>query len=277
MDIRELLAGKLSEEELRKVKRAFDIIGDIAIVEIDESLREKRKIIAEAIMKVHKNVRVVCSKAGPVTGEERIRPLEIIGGENRTETIHTENGCRFKLDISKVFYTPRLANERMRIARQVREDEVVVDLFAGVGPYSILVARLAKPKLVYAIDKNEFAYHYLLENIKLNKVEGRVRAFLGDCREVVEEQRIMGADRVIMNLPKQADHFLDVAFKIVKNGGMVHFYYFLREEELFEGAFKIIQREAGRFGRRIEFLEARKCGELAPGVFRVVVDFEVNP
>lgn len=277
MDIRSVLAGKLSEEELKRVRRAFDIIGDIAIVEIDESLSEKRKMIAEAIMKVHRNVRVVCCKAGPVTGEERVRPVEVISGENRTETIHAENGCRFKLDVSKVFYTPRLANERMRIAKQVREGEVVADLFAGVGPYSILIAKLAKPRIVYAIDKNEFAYHYLLENIKLNKVEGRVRAFLGDCREVVEREGIAEVDRAIMNLPKQADHFLDVAFKTVRSGGRVHFYYFLREDELFEGAFKIIEREAQKFGKEVEFLDAKKCGELAPGVFRIVVDFEVNP
>ncbi len=275
MGFKELLKGKLSEEELKKVRRAFDLIGDIAIVEIPEGLEEKEGLIAEAIAKFHKNVKVVCKKAGVVSGEERVRPLEVIYGENRTETIHVENGCRFKLDVSKVFFTPRLASERMRVVGKVREGEIVADLFAGVGPYSIPIAKFAKPKVVYAIDKNPEAYKYLVENIKINKVVGKVLPFLGDCREVVEKEEIKGVDRVIMNLPKTADNFLDVAFGICKRGTTVHFYYFLREEELFWRGEEIIKENAEKFNRRVKFLEERKCGELAPRVYRVVIDFQI--
>lgn len=275
MGFKELLKGKLREEELKAVKRAFDIIGDIAIVEIPQGLEGKERLIAEAIAKFHKNVKVVCKKAGAVSGEERIREVKVIFGEERTETIHFENNCKFKLDVSKVFFTPRLASERLRILKKVRKNEVVVDLFSGVGPYAIQIAKFSDPKVVYAIDKNPNAYNYLVENIRLNKVQGKVIPFLGDCREVVKKVGIKGVDRIIMNLPKSADNFLDVAFGICKKGSVVHFYYFLREEELFSKGEDIIKKNALKFGREVKFLEERKCGELAPRIYRVVIDFQV--
>lgn len=275
--IREILKGKIPEKYLGLIKRSYDIIGDIAIIEIPEELEKYEKEIAEAILKIHKNVKVVAKKAGIVEGIERIRPIEIIAGENRTLTIHKENKIRLKVDVSKVFYTPRLSQERLRIARQVKDGEVVADLFAGVGPYSILIAKIAKPKVVYAIDINQEAYKLLVENIKLNKVEGIVIPFLGDCRKVVEEKNLKNiADRIIMNLPKHSGDFLDVACKVSKERSIVHFYCFLKEDELFDGGIEIIRNRAEELGFTYKILGCVKCGEIGPRRYRVCIDFELR-
>ncbi len=274
--VRELLRGKVPEDLIPLVRRSYDIIGDIAVLEIPEELKDYEREIAEAIMKIHKNVRVVCKKVGIVEGVERVRKVEIILGEKRTTTIHKENGIRLKVDISKVFYTPRLSQERLRIAKKVREGEVVTDLFAGVGPYSILIARISKPKVVYAIDINPHAYELLVENVKMNKVEGVVKPFLGDCREVVEREKLIGvADRVIMNLPKDAGDFLDVAYKVSKGESVIHFYCFLYEEGLFEEGIRIIEEKAKELGFDFEILETVKCGEIGPRRYRVCIDFKM--
>lgn len=275
MNIVDLLKDKLSQEELKIVPRSYDIIGDIAIIEIDEKLRKREKEIANALLKLHKNIKVVCKKIGITKGEERVRPIKVILGEKRTETIHIENGCRYKVDLNKVFFTPRLANERLRVANQVNEKEKVIDLFAGVGPFSILIAKRRKANVI-AIDKNKYAYELLLENIRINKVNEKVCAFLGDCREVVEKQKLINcADRIIMNLPKNAGDFLDVAFKCAKKNATIHFYYFLKEEELFDRAINLIEEKAGEFGRKIKIINKIKCGDLAPRVYRIVIDFNV--
>ncbi len=275
--IRELLKGKIPDELLKLVRKSYDIVGDIAVLEIPEELEEYEREIAEAVMKIHKNVKVVVKKAGKTEGIERVRPVKVILGENRTWTIHKENGIRLKVDVAKVFYTPRLSQERLRIARMVREGEIVADLFAGVGPYSILIAKISNPKVVYAIDINPEAYKLLVENIKLNKVERKVIPFLGDCREVVKREKLENiADRVIMNLPMHADDFLDVAKYVAKDGAIVHFYYFLDEKELFDGAIKVIEEKAKKIGFDFEILDKRKVGEIGPRRYRVCIDFKIK-
>ena len=272
--LKEILKRKLSEEELKLVRRSFDIIGDIAQIEVPPELEKKEKIIAEAIMKMHKNVKVVVKKVGPTSGEERIRPVKVIAGEKRTETTHIENGVKLKLDLNKVYFSPRLGTEHLRVVSQIKKDEVVFDLFAGVGPYAIPAAKRAKK--VVAIDINPYAIKYLRENAKLNKVEDKIEAYVGDCRKVVKKHRWkQKADRVIMNLPMHAGEFLDVAFYVAKPNAIVHCYFFLKEEELFKGAIKKIKAAEREFGRKTRILRKRKCGQLAPRIWRVVVDFKI--
>ncbi|MCD6547256.1 MAG: class I SAM-dependent methyltransferase family protein [Nanoarchaeota archaeon] len=274
VSLKEVLKGKLSDEELKLVRRSFDIIGDIAQVEIPEELKSKEKIIAEAIMKVHKNVKVVVKKIGPTAGEERIRPVKVIAGEKRTETVHIENKFKFKLDLNKVYFSPRLGSEHLRVINQIKPNEVVFDLFAGVGPFAIPAAKRAKK--VVAIDINPYAIKYLKENARINKVENKIEAYVGDCREVVKKHKWkQKADRVIMNLPAHSGEFLDVAFYVAKKGAIVHFYYFLKEEELFEGAVKKIKEAEKEYGRKTRILNKKKCGQLAPRVWRVVIDFKI--
>ncbi len=274
MNLREALKDKVPAKYHQYLPRSFDVIGDIAIVQINEKLKRYKKVIAETILNLNKNIKVVGEK-GKTEGIERIRKIKIIAGEKRSETIHKENGCLFKLDLNKVFYNERMQSERLRVAKEVKKGEVVFDLFAGVGPFAILIAKLKKVK-VYAIDINKYAYKYLVENIKLNKVENYVIPFLGNCREVIEKNKFFNvADRVIMNLPKTSDEFLDVAFKVAKKNAIVHWYYFLKENNFKEGE-KIIKEKASLYNKKVKILLVKKVGQIGKRTYRVVYDFKVS-
>ncbi len=272
--IKDRLKGKLTDDEIKLLKTSFDIVGDIAQLEIPEGLEEKEKIISEILMELHKNVNVVVKKVGATSGEERIRPVKVIAGENRTKTIHRENNYEFKLDLNKVYFTPRLVTERKRVISQIKEGENVFDLFAGVGVFSIPCTK--KAKKVVAIDINSDAVEYMKENAMLNKVWSKMNIYQGDCRKVIEENNFENcADRIIMNLPTNSEKFLDVAFKIAKENCVVHFYTFLEENELFDKGIEIIENAAEKYGKNVEILEKKTCGQLAPRIYRCVIDFKV--
>lgn len=273
--LKEVLAGKLSEKEIELAKRSFDIIGDLAVLEIPDELKKKEKYIAEAIVKLYPRVKVVAKKVGPTAGVERIRPVKVILGDKRTETMYIENGCRYKLDVNKVYFSPRLSSEHLRVAEQVKPKETVYDLFCGVGPYVIPCAKRCKK--VFAVDINKDAVKYLEQNVKLNKVMDKVDFAAGSCRKVVMKKEHKGkADRVIMNHPSGAHEFLDVAFHVAKKGAIVHFYCFLKEAELYDGGIKIIRDAAKKAKRKVKILNTKKCGQLAPWVWRCAIDFKAS-
>ena len=258
-------------KELRPLlPSSFDIIGDIAIIELPEELMPYGRTIGEAILKVHRHIKAVFAKGSKVEGEYRVRELIHLAGERRTETVHRENGIRLKLDVARVYYTPRLATERMRVFERTKPGEVIFDMFAGVGPYSILLAR--KARLVFAVDLNPWAVKYLEENIRLNKANNVV-PILGDVRKVAGNVK---ADRVIMNLPKFADRFLREAMLSVKPGGVVHYYGFGPEEDLYSEHEAKIKAVARELGLRVEFLDRRKVRPYAPRQFNIAIDFRVE-
>ena len=185
--LEDALSGKISLEALKDLPKSFDIVGDISILELAPQLGLYEKTIAQAILEVHSNVKAVFAKAGPVSGAERVRPLRHVAGEERTETVHREFGCVFRVDLSKVFFSPRLSTEHQRVARQVAEGERVVDMFAGVGPFSILIAKTVKNVNVDAIDSNPEAARLIQENARTNKVESKVHVHLGDARTVARQ------------------------------------------------------------------------------------------
>src|SRR5947209_1649127 len=172
----------LPPEARASLPRAFDIIGDLAIVELAPETTAYQSLIAQALMTVHTNVKGVYSKAGPVSGEERIRPLKHLAGEARTSTIHKEFGCSFKVDIARAFYSPRLSGEHKRVADLVEPGEHVIDMFAGVGPFPILIAKQLSKVTVDAIDLNPEATRLLEENLRLKHVKGILRQWLGRLR-----------------------------------------------------------------------------------------------
>jgi len=248
---------------------SFDIIGDIAVIELPEELMQYGKQIGEAILKVHKHIKAVFAKGSAVSGEFRVRELIHLAGEKRTETLHKENGIKLKLDVAKVYFSPRLATERMRVFKKAKEGEIVFDMFAGVGPYSILLAK--KVRLVFACDINPWAVKYLEENKRLNKTPN-VIPILGDVRKVAGRIK---ADRVIMNLPKFAHEFLRDAMLSVKSGGIIHYYGFSHEDNLFGEHEEKIKTVARELGRRVEFLERRKVRPYAPYQYNIAIDFKV--
>ena len=212
-------------EQKDRLPSSFDVVGDVAIVKIPEDLAHLKNNIGEAIFKTV-GVRLVMMDSG-VKGELRIRELERIAGSGDTETIHKEFGVRMLTDPSKVYFNPRLATERMRIASLVKDNETVIDMFAGVAPFPLMISKHTGAKEIYAIDLNEDAERFMKENIRMNKANNII-ALQGDARAVMKD--LPKADRVIMNLPQSAVDFLDTALNAVKVGGMVHLHTILEKD-----------------------------------------------
>ena len=274
LSLRELLAKRLPPELVELAPRAFDVIGDIAIVEVPPELWPHRRAIGEAIMAVQKRVRLVLAKGGPVAGTFRVRELVPIAGSGPTETAHREHGCIFKLDVARVYFSPRLSYEHARVASQAREGEVLVDMFAGVGPFSILAAKRKPGLLAYAIDINPVAVHYLALNVRANRVMGRVVPVLADAREAIKAALRGVASRVIMNLPERAHEFLDAACTALRpEGGVVHFYTFASAPEPEREAVEALRAGVEKAGRELaRVLAVRRVKEVAPYRWQVAVD-----
>ena len=274
--LEEALADRMPSDLLSKLPRSFDVVGDIAILELDSELSAFETGIAEAIMEVHPNVQAVFAKSGEVSGPERVRPLRYVAGENRTRTIHREQGCLFKVDLSKVFFSPRLSTEHQRVALLVDKGERVVDMFAGAGPFSILIAKRVGDVRVEAIDANPQAIELVRENARANKVESKVYAHLGDARNIVQEELAQTANRVIMNHPSASKDFIrDACEALQPSGGIIHYYTFAGENWE-EDSGREIQFGVEASGYVMErVLGIHRVREVAPMKWQVSVDLRV--
>jgi tRNA (guanine37-N1)-methyltransferase len=266
-DFEEIIIER-SPAEILGFSPAYEHIGDIAIIDRQQAQAHR---VAQVLLKQNR-IKTVLQAESSVTGEYRTRSVSILAGEKRTRTLYRENKCRYLIDLSRVYFTPRLSTERARIADKIHDGEIVVDMFAGVGPFSILIAKRYPRAHVIAIDKNPDAIRYLKENVKLNKVEN-IKIIDRDARDAVKE--ISGADHVIMNLPHSAIEFLDAAFGVLKNGGIIHFYAIAHENDLFDGILKRIEAVAGLSGLQIVPLDKRIVRPYAPYQFNICIDFQV--
>ena len=228
--LKNILSNILSSDEVSQVYSAFDQIGDIVIIKIPNELMPKKKYIADTILAHVKSAKAVFAQVSPVRGDYRVRNLEFIAGENRTITEYKEHGCRFRVDVAKTYFSPRLSTERLRIANMVGEGETIVNMFAGVGTYSILMARMNKTCKVYSIDSNAVAAELCEANAKLNKVQDRVVSIHGDAGEVIKDKLAGQADRVLMPLPESAKEFVDSAVLALKKKGVVHYFIHIRAD-----------------------------------------------
>ncbi|MCX6814845.1 MAG: class I SAM-dependent methyltransferase family protein [Candidatus Aenigmarchaeota archaeon] len=275
MGLKEELEGKIPESKLAFLRTGFDIIGDVAVIEIPEELESKKLIIAKALAKVQPHIKTVCRKLGEREGTFRLRELEILVGKD-TRTEHRECGCAYRLDLARVYFSPREATERQRIALQVRPKETVMVMFAGVGPYAIMIAKKQKPARVYAIEINPDAFKYMKENIRINKVSDKVEPVLGDVKKVA--RNFYGkCDRVVMPLPKEGYKFLPYAFRCLKTkGGIIHFYHYAHEDDLYSEAEGLVKKAAKKAGRSIKILARRKVLPYGPRVFKVCLDIKAG-
>jgi tRNA (guanine37-N1)-methyltransferase len=270
------LKTKIPQELTGYIPKSFDIIGSLVIVEIPEEISSMDHLVGETLMTLQPSVTAVYKKLDAVKGKYRTRQLQLIAGYENSITIHKENKCRFELDIKKVYFSPRLATERNRIYNQVTQGEWVLDMFAGVGPFSIPIAKHRGAK-VMAVDINPAAILYLNRNIKLNKVEDKVVAREGDVRSVILTESFNKFDRVIMNLPEKALEFMDIACSVIKAGGIIHFYQFVPDAKFPEKALEKLHDLVEHYDREIEeVLEIRKVRAYAPYIWHAGVDFSVK-
>jgi tRNA (guanine37-N1)-methyltransferase len=214
-------------EDSSDTYNAFDIIGDIAITKLPTHSPAKAEEIAKAIMSVHKSVKAVFIQSSAVAGDFRLRSLTHVAGENRTRTFHKESGCSFAVDVETCYFSPRLMYERRRIAKLVKPNEIVINMFAGVGCFSIIIAKRSESARVFSIDMNPAAIQFMQENIRLNRVYGRVTPLFGDAKTIIENRLQQSADRVLMPLPEKAFKYLPCAVSALKvSGGWIHYHDF---------------------------------------------------
>lgn len=259
----------LTPEDILGFRPSFEIVGDIAMIEDLEEGEAER--VASALMSSSNSIKTVIAPISDVEGEYRTRRYRHVAGEERTTTTHKEHGLRYRIDLEGAYFTPRLGTERLRIASLVGPTDVVLDMFAGVGPFSILMAK--RCRWVVAMDKNPVAVQYLRENARLNKVEN-IDILEGDANEIALRYQ-NAADHVIMNLPHSASLFLPAAIGAAKPGGNVHYYCIAPEDDLYQDEL-LIREAAEKMSAGIEVLCESIVRSYAPHRLNVVIDFRVK-
>ena len=277
--MRKRLRKTLSNVLSSQVYNSFDIVGDIAIIRLPRTSKVNARTAAEAIMNLHKNIKTVLLQASPVTGDLRLRRLTYVAGENKTSTIHKEFGCLFAVDVTKCYFSPRLSHERMRIAKLVDSRETVVNMFAGVGCFSIIIAKHANPKKVFSIDINPAAIHYMKENIRLNRVYHKITPLLGDSKGIINSRLQHAADRVLMPLPEKAIAYLPSALSALKpSGGWIHYYgleHATKTESPTEKAKLKVAEALNALGTDFEVPLVRVVRSTGPNWYQLAADIRV--
>ncbi|MCF7872523.1 tRNA (guanine-N1)-methyltransferase [Candidatus Woesearchaeota archaeon] len=275
-DMKEILKDELSEEEFEKLKTAHDTIGNIAILEIDEDLRDKEEIIAKALLESNKQIKTVLRKDGCHEGDFRVQKMKFLAGLDTRETVTVENRVRLKLNVETVYYSPRLSTERKRIYEQIKPGETILVMFSGCAPFPCVISKNTEAKEIIGIEINPAGHDYGVENLKINKLDNVV-LINDDVKDIVPlfVDRNVRFDRIVMPAPHNANDFLGEAMSIAKKSTIVHFYDFQHEDNFkeVEGKAEKAAEEAGFKYKKIDLV---KAGQHAPHVFRVCLDFVVN-
>lgn len=273
--LKKALENALSEKESDELISAFDQIGEIIIVRIPDSLLSKKKIIGKALLDDVKIVRSVFYQASAVSGDFRTRDLEILAGEDNTETEYKEFGCRFTVDVKNAFFSPRLSTERGRIANLIQNGEVMTNMFAGIGMFSIMAAK-QKKCTVYSLDINPIASKLCEINIGLNKLAGNIISINGDASEIIKEQLINKSDRTLMLLPERSDEFLESAINTTKDGGIIHYYSHIHADKKTEAG-KLSEEHYLRVTPvKSEILHSKIVRPVGPRYYQTVVDVKIS-
>ena len=273
--LKRALENILTSQESQELISSFDQIGDIIIVRIPDSLLAKKKLIGETLLNEVKIAKSVFYQSSAVEGDFRTRNLEILAGEDKTETEYKEFGCKFTVDVENAFFSPRLSTERERIANLVQGGETIVNMFAGVGMFSIMIAK-KKKCTVYSIDINPIAAKLCEKNIIANKLAGNVISINGDASQIIQEQLEDKSDRTLMLLPERSDEFLKFAISATKSGGIIHYYSHIHADK---------KSNAGKLSEehylqvtpvKSEILGSKIVRAVGPRYYQTVVDVKIS-
>jgi len=276
-----------------KQKRAYDVLGNIAIVNFPEELSEKeKKEFAKGILDERKEIKTVLEKSGKFRGRLRKMETKHLAGDKNKEVLYRENGCVFRFNIDKTYFSPRLSNERKDISNKIQKGDRVLVMFAGVAPFSIVIAKNSSVAEVISNEINKEAVKYAKQNIELNKLKNKVELNQGDIKKeapkLKKKENFKGFDVIVMPRPQLEDTFLKEAFMLSKNYSFfdkinifknkkptrIYYYDFCKIDEI-QNIINKIKKEASKAGRKIKILNTKKAGELAPYKIRLRVDFKV--
>lgn len=272
--LKRALEGVLTDQESEELFSAFDQIGDIIVIRIPDSLLSKKKVIGETLLKQVSTAKSVFYQSSDVTGDFRTRSLELLAGEGKTETEYKEFGCKFFVDVEKAFFSPRLSTERERIAGIVKDGETVINMFGGVGMFSILAAK-NKKCTVYNIDINPVASKLCKKNISINKLAGDIISLNGDAAQIVNENLKEKGDRTLMLLPERSDEFLESAILATKDGGIIHYYSHIHADKK-QDASKLSEKHYLEVTTvKSEILGSKIVRAVGPRYYQTVVDVKI--
>jgi tRNA (guanine37-N1)-methyltransferase len=275
-NLSQVLKNKLPPNALASLPRSYDVIGDIAILEIPNDLFKYRKMIGDSFKLLNPHYNTILAKDGPISDIFRVRDFIILNGGPSTVTEHNEYGCKFRLDPLKVYFSPRLSSERQRVTTNIKKGEIIIDMFSGVGPFSIVIARSCDVKKIYGIDINPCATNFMLQNIKINKCQNKITVILADSTKIPYDS--FSADRVIMNLPEKSLDAIPQACQFLKpEGGFIHLYLFASEGTSIEILSEHIRSKIKLSGRKLVALEAiRIVKEIGPREQQLAFDLKVD-
>ena len=271
----EAIKNKIPEELYEYIPKAYDIIGDIVIIDIPEELMSFKFEFGKALLSLFPSINSVYRKASAVSGELRIRDIEFLSGEEKCDTIHTEHGVKIAVNVCKTYFSPRLGHEHSRISGLCSKDEIIVDLFTGVGPFPLHIAKDVGA-IIHAVDINREALKCLEKSIDMNKLKGLIIPTNGDCRLVANT--LPKADRIIMNLPGKAQEYLDVACKIAKPNSILYFYQFVSDSNPLEEMKSIlIEKLSAQEWQIKEIISFMKIRESAPREIHACLEVSIVP
>ncbi len=277
--LKERLKGKLSKEELDLLPRGFQTIGSVMILKLKTSLLNKKLIIAESCLELLPYINSVYINLGKVKGEFREpEKIEWLAGENNSIIEHKEHGVVYRFDFTKIMFSKGNLNERKLLATFVKENEVIVDMFAGIGYFSLPIAIHSNVKRIYSIELNPLSYNSLVENINLNRLEDRITAINGDSKIEVIKLSNSGvkADRVIMGVFPAPKDFIQEALTVAKEGGTMYHYEGVADKEEFMDLFREFEQIAEKAGYSCELKSKRFVKSYGPNLYHVVLDILVK-
>jgi len=267
-------------------KYSFDILGNIAIVKFSSDVKPKdKKQFANKILHNNKSIRTVLEKTEKFKGRLRKQKTKYLIGERTKEVLYKENNCVFRFNVDSCYFSPRLSNERKEISNLVKKNDEVLVMFAGVSPFSIVIAKNSKMKKVISVEINKKANKYAKLNLELNKVKDKVEIVQGDIKKIAkkilkgklsEENRRLSRkfDVIVMPRPRLKDSFLEQAFMLSKKNTRIFYYDFTSISEI-DFVVEKIKKEAKRFKKKIKILKTKVAGEVAPYKIRLRVDFKI--
>jgi tRNA wybutosine-synthesizing protein 2 len=277
-NLKKILEGEISEEDLLLLPSGFQTLGKAIILKLNPKISKKKDIIGKACLELFPNIQSVYLNLGKISGEYR-QPEEIkfLAGNDNPIVEHKEHDIVYKFDLTKIMFSKGNINERKFLANLVKRGEIIVDMFAGIGYFSLPIAKHSSPERIYSIEINPIAYEFLVENIKINHLESKIIPILGNSNEEVKKLSKFGikADRVIMGVFPAPKDFIDEALELTKENGTVFHYEGVEKKENFINLFKEFNEIAQKQKFNCTLLSKRFVKSYGPGLYHIVLDILV--
>lgn len=247
----------------------YDILGDIAILKFDKEKNKEKKEIAKKLLEERKSLKTILEKTEKVKGRLRTIKTKYLAGEKKKEALYKENNCLFKFNVESCYFSPRLSGERLEVAKMIRKEDKVLVMFAGVGPFSVVIGRISQAQVV-SVELGKECCKYSRENVQLNKLRN-IKVIQGDVKKKVNS-KLGKFEVIVMPRPQLKEDFLKEAFSVSKKNTRIYYYDFGKEPE--EIVDKVLLR-AREYKKKIKIENIKKAGDIAPFKYRWRVDLRV--